>query len=335
MKGGKGANSGAIVVSVLGLLLTGADLFTTVKGWELCPYQGCRLAQGSPYASLFGIPLPALGLAFFIVALGLGIAWRRGLLLWASLGIGASLYYLYLQWGILGRFCLVCVATELLVLVLFLLSVTKEVPFSSVILLILLAFLALNSAYAWQIGGSHPCTGPMEKRILQKYYTIGHGKRMVAFFFSVGCPACARIFPVVREWAIKNGFALVLRQVQVHSNNQKRALAMFSLLREGIEPEEALQRVEKGETVNVSLDNGEREALEKLMSFNRAVLEAMGIEGVPTLVVPKEGKVEVVQGLRAIQLSLREGAKPSCEEENAKGVLGPDIGALCTPSGCE
>ncbi len=334
-KGKKQGAKGAILISILGLILTGADLFTSIQGWELCPYQGCRLAQGSPYAHILGVSLSVVGLVFFFVALVLCGFWRRGLFYWSSLGLGASIYFFYLQRWVLGKMCLVCVAVEVLVFFLFLFSLTRASPWF-IVSLILLAFLGLHSVYAWQIGRINPCMGPLEKKILDRYYVVGEGERRAVFFFSVGCPACAKALPVVKDWAKRKKVRLVLREVKVHSDT-KKAKVLFALIKGGVDPLKALEEMEKGKGKGLStpLSKEEENALIRLMAFNKAMLEAMGMDGVPALMVQREGKAEVVQGLDAIE-SLLAAPRFTLKKEHSSGPSGleTDFGGICTPSGC-
>jgi len=330
-KGKKQGAKGAILISILGLILMGADFFTSSRGWELCPYQGCRLAQGSPYAHILGVSLSVVGLAFFFVALILCGIWRKGLLYWSSLGLGASLYFLYLQRWVLGEMCLVCVAVEVLIFLLFLFSLTGVSPWS-IISLVLMAFLGLHGVYAWQMGRINPCMGPLEKKILDRYYTVGKGERQVLFFFSVGCPGCVEVLPTVRDWAERENMSLLLREVQVHSE-AKEAWALLGLIKGGVDPLKALEEVEKGKgkSLPTSLSKEEKDALIRLMAFNKAMLEAVGMDGVPALMVQREGKVEMVQGLDAIRSLL---AAPHALQKHGSSELEMDFGGICTPSGC-
>lgn len=331
-KGKRQGAKGAVLISILGLILTGADFFTSLRGWELCPYQGCRLAQGSPYAHILGVPLSVVGLAFFFVALILCGVWRKGLLYWSSLGLGASLYFLYLQRWVLGRMCLVCVAVEILIFLLFLFSLTRSSPWS-VISLVLLAFLGLHGVYVWQMGRINPCMGPLERKILDRYYTVGKGERQALFFFSVGCPACAKVFPEVMDWAGREHVRLLLREVQVRSDTRE-ACVFLGLIKGGVDPLKALEDVEKGHTKSppASLSREEKDALVRLMAFNKAMLEAVGMDGVPALMVQREGKVEMVQGLDAIKSVL--AAPQFTLQKHGSSELEMDLGGICTPSGC-
>lgn len=330
-KGKRQGTKGAVLISILGLILTGADFFTSLRGWELCPYQGCRLAQSSPYAHILGVPLSLAGLAFFFVALVLCGVWRKGILYWSSLGLGASLYFLYLQRWVLGRMCLVCVAVEILIFLLFLFSLTRSSPWS-VISLVLLAFLGLHSVYAWQMRSINPCMGPLERKIMDRYYTVGKGDKRALFFFSVGCPACAKALPEVMDWAKKEHVRLLLMEVKVHSDVSK-AYVFLALIKGGVDPLKALEDVEKGNMKfhPASLSREERDALVRLMEFNKAMLEAVGMDGVPVLMVQREGKVEMVQGLDAIRSLL--AAPPTLQRHDSTG-LEMDLGGICTPSGC-
>ncbi len=93
-----------------------------------CPATGsCETVLGSPYASLFGVPLSWFGAAFYLVLLGLwlavsGIASHRvrlGLLdclLWLVLaGLTFSLGLMYVQFAVLHAFCPLCTASAVTV----------------------------------------------------------------------------------------------------------------------------------------------------------------------------------------------------------------------------
>ncbi len=325
-----------LVIS-LGLVITGADLFSSLRGWEICPYEGCRLSLDSPYSHLLGIPLSALGLGFFFVALLLVAAPRRWMLYWSSLGLGSAIYFLYLQRWVLGKMCIVCVAVEVLVFILFLSSFTR-VSLWCVLSLIVLAFLGVHTVYTWTPEQKEACLGNREMDMLRKFYTTKGGEREAVFFFSLDCPACSEALPLVKKWASREKVRVVFREVMVHDEEQG-ALYLLSLLKGGMDPWEALRMVEKGKKMpQVSeVSREEKRVLLRLVAFNGILLRSMGLDGVPVLIVAEEGKVEARQGLEGIKRLVSppsslgwEGGYQGAGAED----LGSPLGGVCTPSGC-
>jgi uncharacterized membrane protein len=79
-------------------------------------FDGCNTVAKSPYAYVFGIPLPAFGLIFYGVMLGIFGALvfiRRNIvktlfLLGGLVGFLFSLWFVYLQGFVIGAFCIYC-----------------------------------------------------------------------------------------------------------------------------------------------------------------------------------------------------------------------------------
>lgn len=332
----------------MGLVITGVDFFSTLKGWEICPFEGCKLAFASSYSSLLGVPLTVWGVAFFLVAFFLWFFPKKWLFFWSALGLGASLYFLYLQRFVLGKMCIMCMAVEFLVFLLFL-SAFTSVSFWCLFSVVALAFLGLHTAYTWAPYQDKTCFGTEEMKLLCKYYTTGgKGPGEAAFFFSLGCPACSRVLPLVREWSLKRGVRVVLREVRIHKEEDK-AFYFFSLLKGGMDPWEALTQVEESKAVpRVDLDKREKSAVLRLLDFNERILNSLGIDGVPVLLVVEGGRVEGRQGIEGIRSLV---APPKGEERgsaernrgyvdlNSGGTEGGSLfvspGGVCTPRGCD
>ncbi len=80
---------------------------------------GCETVQGSEYSKIAGIPVAALGLAAYVVLLGL-IVWddARARLVTAAIalvGLVFSLYLLVLQLFVIDAVCVWCLANDLVV----------------------------------------------------------------------------------------------------------------------------------------------------------------------------------------------------------------------------
>src|SRR5712691_2523066 len=70
----------------------------------------CGIVNHSPYATLVGIPVAALGIFGYLLMAAL--AWRRAyrpLLAAALVGLGFSLYLAHIESSILGVWCIYCV----------------------------------------------------------------------------------------------------------------------------------------------------------------------------------------------------------------------------------
>lgn len=332
----------------LGLVVTGVDFFSTLKGWEICPFEGCKLALASSYSSLLGIPLTALGFVFFVVAFFLWFFPKKWLFFWSALGLGASLYFLYLQMLVLGKMCIMCMAVEFLVFLLFL-SAFTPVSLWCLFSVVALAFLGLHAAYTWIPYQGKTCFGVEEMDLLHKYYTTREkGTREAAFFFSLECPACSRVLPLIREWSLRRGVRVVLREVRIHREEDK-AFYFLSLLKGGMDPWRALAKVERSKKVpRVDLDEREKGAVLRLLDFNERLLESLGIDGVPVLLVVEGGRVEGRQGIEGIRslVAPRKGEERGSAEGNrgyidlnsggaAGGSLFVSPGGVCTPKRCD
>lgn len=96
--------------------------------WCPPPIDGCNTVAASPYARIFGVPLGYLGLAFYSAMAGLTV-WLRfeplsGSLRWVALlytatGLGASIYFFYVQRTFIHAFCIYCLISGVLTLLLF------------------------------------------------------------------------------------------------------------------------------------------------------------------------------------------------------------------------
>ena len=96
-----------------------------------CPDTGiinCAKVTSSAYSEIFGIPVPLLGLAFFITmfVLQLPVVWnlKSRLVIWGRMafsatGVAMILWFIYVELYKLDAICLFCSAVHLLTLILF------------------------------------------------------------------------------------------------------------------------------------------------------------------------------------------------------------------------
>jgi uncharacterized membrane protein len=128
--------SGTAITIMLALALIGIadafyDSYAIYNGqllWCPPPIDGCNTVAASPYARIFGVPLGYLGLAFYLAMAGLAVWFRfeplsRSLrwvvLLYTAAGFGASTYFFYVQRTYIHAFCIYCLISGVLTLLLF------------------------------------------------------------------------------------------------------------------------------------------------------------------------------------------------------------------------
>jgi uncharacterized membrane protein len=87
-----------------------------------CGLHGCEVVRNSKYASMFGIPVPLFGVAFYLTAIGLGVYLYKTsdvrilylLFLLALSGFIYSVYLTYLELFVIYAICLWCVFSALM-----------------------------------------------------------------------------------------------------------------------------------------------------------------------------------------------------------------------------
>ena len=132
--------SGTTISLMLALALIGIadafyDSYAIYNGqllWCPPPIDGCNTVAASPYARILGVPLGYLGLAFYVAMLGLALwlrlapvsrALRWVALLYTAAGLGASTYFFYVQRTYIHAFCIYCLISGVLTLLLFIAAV--------------------------------------------------------------------------------------------------------------------------------------------------------------------------------------------------------------------
>lgn len=117
-----------ITLSLIGL----ADaLYLVVSAYTDTPLvcgiiEGCNDVAKSPYSRIFGIPMAVYGTFYYLIALLLSLAivqWgstraRQLMLKWAAVGVLFSLYTVYLQAIVIDAWCLYCVISEVVTILL-------------------------------------------------------------------------------------------------------------------------------------------------------------------------------------------------------------------------
>ncbi len=125
---------GMNLLSVIGLGISGYLTYIyTSGGIAVCGESGgCATVQNSPYAWIVGIPIPTLGAVAYLLLIVLGIlamreSERRETYLLALFGVALvgllfSGYLTYLELFVIAAICRWCVASAVVQLIIFLLS---------------------------------------------------------------------------------------------------------------------------------------------------------------------------------------------------------------------
>ena len=127
------------ILSTLGMLDAGYLLYTRIAGVSIAcgpVFHGCNEVAASTYSVLFGVPLSAWGLLFYISMFKLAIHMRyqllervglgalrpylsQMLLIAATLGVVSSAYFIYLQGFVINAWCMYCVFSACISVALF------------------------------------------------------------------------------------------------------------------------------------------------------------------------------------------------------------------------
>jgi uncharacterized membrane protein len=96
--------------------------------WCPPPIDGCNIVASSPYARVFDVPLGYVGLVYYLYMFGLAAllafdpfsrGLRFGAILYAATGVGFSIYFMYIQFTFIHAFCIYCVISGVLTVLLF------------------------------------------------------------------------------------------------------------------------------------------------------------------------------------------------------------------------
>lgn len=102
-------------------------LFNDLPLWCPPPIDGCNEVANSPYARIFDLPVGYYGVVYYSYMFGLAALlafdpWSRGLrfatLGYTALGVCFSLYFMYLQIAFIHAFCIYCLASAVVTLLL-------------------------------------------------------------------------------------------------------------------------------------------------------------------------------------------------------------------------
>ena len=95
---------------------------------------GCDTVANSPYSKLFGIPLAVYGMVFYLVTGIITLLYldtqraffARLIFLVTGIGFLMSLYFIYIQKFLIGAFCMYCVISAVIAILLFGLGIVSR-----------------------------------------------------------------------------------------------------------------------------------------------------------------------------------------------------------------
>lgn len=125
------------IFSLLGFAVSSFLLYEySLAGPMFCPTgAGCDIVKNSPYSNFFGIPVPILGIGFYLMMAALSVVHSHDLptklikklqLFVAFLGVGFGVYLTYLEAFVIGAFCFWCVVSFIISLVILFLILGRK-----------------------------------------------------------------------------------------------------------------------------------------------------------------------------------------------------------------
>jgi uncharacterized membrane protein len=125
-----------IAFAAIGLAVASYDSYAIYNGqplWCPPPINGCNEVAASPYARILDLPVGYYGVVYYLYMLALAalIAYdpisqglRIGAVLYAALGVAFSVYFMILQFGYIRAFCIYCLVSAVITILLTLAAVT-------------------------------------------------------------------------------------------------------------------------------------------------------------------------------------------------------------------
>jgi vitamin-K-epoxide reductase (warfarin-sensitive) len=118
-----------LVLAIVGMIVSGLALKVHYDdpGKEPCSINDkwdCGVVNHSPYAVMFGVPVAALGIAGYLLIAALGVARQKTWLLISVLvALAFTLYLTNIERSVLEVWCLYCVISQGIIVILALLSI--------------------------------------------------------------------------------------------------------------------------------------------------------------------------------------------------------------------
>jgi len=125
-----------LALALVGIAIAFYDAYAIYNAqalWCPPPVNGCNEVASSPYARIFNLPVGYFGVIYYLYMFGLAALLAfdplsRGLrfaaLAYTALGVGFSIYFMYLQIVFIHAFCLYCLASAIATLLLFIAAIS-------------------------------------------------------------------------------------------------------------------------------------------------------------------------------------------------------------------
>ena len=119
-----------IAFALIGLAVAFYDSYSIYNGqtlWCPPPINGCNEVAASPYARIFDLPVGYYGVVYYVYMSGLAAllaydplsrALRIGAVLYTALGVLLSLYFMALQIVYIRAFCIYCLVSAVITVLL-------------------------------------------------------------------------------------------------------------------------------------------------------------------------------------------------------------------------
>jgi len=119
-----------LALAIVGIADASYDSFAISTGqalWCPPPIDGCNIVANSPYARILGVPLGYLGVLYYVGMAAVAVlvisapsaqALRSLALAYATGGVLASMVFFYIQISYIHAFCIYCMISALLTLLL-------------------------------------------------------------------------------------------------------------------------------------------------------------------------------------------------------------------------
>ena len=125
-----------LVLAVVGIAVAFYDAYQLYNGqalWCPPPINGCNEVANSPYARIYNLPVGYFGVVYYLYMFGLAAllafdpfsrVLRFAALAYSALGVGFSVYFMYLQIAFIHAFCIYCLVSAVTTLLLFIAALT-------------------------------------------------------------------------------------------------------------------------------------------------------------------------------------------------------------------
>ena len=118
-----------LALALVGIAIAFYDAYAIYNAqalWCPPPVNGCNEVASSPYARIFNLPVGYFGVIYYLYMFGLAalLAFDPLSLAYTVLGVGFSIYFMYLQIVFIHAFCIYCLASAVTTLLLFIAAIS-------------------------------------------------------------------------------------------------------------------------------------------------------------------------------------------------------------------